>query len=149
MSNQTGGGIETVTVTARQYSESIQTAPVSVTALNADLLAKLFVHNLADLDHQVPNFTIEGVGAIHRNAAVLYSRGIGYSGVDMGQDPAVGVAVNGVYQPSNVGMLSPIRSMSITSKCFVVRRARCSERTRSAALSTSRPSLPGDQFHLR
>jgi iron complex outermembrane receptor protein len=36
----------------------------------------------------------------------MYSRGIGYSGVDMGQDPAVGVAVNGVYQPSNIGMLS-------------------------------------------
>jgi iron complex outermembrane receptor protein len=104
--NSASGGIETVTVTARQYAESIQTAPVSVTALNADLIAKLFVHNLTDIDHQAPNFTIEGVGAIHRNAAVIYSRGIGYSGVDMGQDPAVGVSINGVYEPSNVGMLT-------------------------------------------
>jgi len=100
------GGIETVTVTARQYSESIQTAPVSVTALNADMIAQLFVHNLADIDHQAPNFTIEGVGAIHRNAAVIYSRGVGYSGVDMGQDPSVGVSINGIYEPSNIGMLT-------------------------------------------
>ena len=104
--DQGGGGIETVTVTARQYSESIQTAPVSVTALDADMIAKLFVQNLADIDHQAPNFTIEGVGAIHRNAAVIYSRGVGYSGVDMGQDPAVGVSINGIYEPSNIGMLS-------------------------------------------
>lgn len=100
------GGIETVTVTARQYAESIQTAPVSVTALNADAIAGMFVHNLADIDHAAPNFTIEGVGAIHRNAAVIYSRGVGYSGVDMGQDPAVGVSINGVYEPSNIGMLT-------------------------------------------
>jgi iron complex outermembrane recepter protein len=100
------GGIETVTVTARQYSESSQTAPVSVTALNADMIAQLFVHNLSDIDHAAPNFTIEGVGAIHRNAAVIYSRGVGYSGVDMGQDPAVGVSINGIYEPSNIGMLS-------------------------------------------
>jgi iron complex outermembrane receptor protein len=100
------GGIETVTVTARQYAESIQTAPVSVTALNQDMIAQMFVHNLSDIDHAAPNFTIEGVGAIHRNAAVIYSRGVGYSGVDMGQDPAVGVSINGIYEPSNIGMLS-------------------------------------------
>ncbi len=99
------GGIETVTVTARQYAESIQTAPVSVTALGSDQISQLFVHNLTDLDHQAPNFTIEGVGAIHRNAAVMYSRGIGYQGVDMGQDPAVGLSLDGVYMPSNIGML--------------------------------------------
>jgi iron complex outermembrane receptor protein len=77
-----------------------------VTALNSDLLDKLFVHDLGDLNHQAPNFTIEGVGAIHRNAAVIYSRGVGYGGVDMGQDPAVGVSVNGVFSSRNIGMMS-------------------------------------------
>lgn len=100
------GGIETVMVTARKRAESIQSTPVSVTALDATQIEKLFVHDLADLDHQAPNFTIEGVGAIHRNAAVMYSRGIGYSGVDQGQDPAVGVSVNGVFTSRNIGMLS-------------------------------------------
>ena len=98
--------IETVVVTARKRAELAQKAPVAVTAVDAAQLAKLFVHNLADLDHQAPNFTIEGVGAIHRNAAVIYSRGIGYSGVDLGQDPAVGLSVNGVFPTQNVGMMS-------------------------------------------
>lgn len=100
------GVIETVTVTARKRAESEQKTPVAVTALGPEQLDKLFVHDLADLNHQAPNFTIEGVGAIHRNAAVIYSRGVGYSGVDMGQDPAVGVSVNGVFSTRNIGMMS-------------------------------------------
>jgi iron complex outermembrane receptor protein len=98
--------IETVTVTARHRAESVQKAPVSVTAISADQIAKRFVQNLTDLGHEAPNFTIEGVGAIHRNAAVIYSRGIGYSGVDMGQDPAVGVSVDGVFSARNIGVLN-------------------------------------------
>ncbi len=98
--------IEVITVTARKRAEPIQTTPVSVTALDAAQIGKLFVHDLADLDHQAPNFTIEGVGAIHRNAAVIYSRGVGYAGVDQGQDPAVGVSVNGVFSTRNIGALS-------------------------------------------
>ena len=101
-----GEEIETVVVTARHRTESVQKAPVSVTAIGADQIEKRFVQNLTDLDHQAPNFTIEGVGAIHRNAAVIYSRGIGYSGVDMGQDPAVGVSVNGVFSARNIGALN-------------------------------------------
>ncbi len=98
--------IEVVTVTARKRSEPIQQTPVAVTALDAAQIGKLFVHDLADLNRQAPSFTIEGVGAIHRNAAVIYSRGVGYAGVDQGQDPAVGVSVNGVFSTRNIGALS-------------------------------------------
>ncbi len=98
--------IETVMVTAEMRRESIQTTPVTVTAVSASQISKMFVHNLADLDHVAPDFLIEGVGAIHRNAAVIYSRGVGYEGVDLGQDPAVAISVDGVFEPSNVGALS-------------------------------------------
>jgi len=100
------GGIETVMVTARRRTESIQVAPVAVTALDSEQIEKLFVHDLADLDKEAPNLSIQGVGAIHRDAAVMYSRGIGYNGVDMGQDPAIGLSVNGVFPTQNIGMLS-------------------------------------------
>ncbi|MGZ5933684.1 MAG: TonB-dependent receptor [Rhizomicrobium sp.] len=145
--DQGGGGIETVTVTARQYSESIQTAPVSVTALNSDLIASLFVHNLADLDHQVPNFTIEGVGAIHRNAAVLYSRGIGYQGVDMGQDPAVGVSVNGVFQPSNIGMLSNMLDVDNVQVLRGPQGTLFGKNTVGGVINIT-TKLPGDEYSL-
>jgi iron complex outermembrane recepter protein len=100
------GGIETVMVTARRRVESIQVAPVAVTALDSEQIEKLFVHDLADLDKEAPNLSIQGVGAIHRDAAVMYSRGIGYNGVDEGQDPAIGLSINGVFPTQNIGMLS-------------------------------------------
>ena len=99
-------GIETVTVTARHRAENAQDAPLTVTAIDAAQIEKLFAHDLADLNYEAPNLTIQGVGAIHRNAAVIYSRGIGYGNVDEGQDPAVGVAINGVFAPHNIGELS-------------------------------------------
>lgn len=105
-SNPSGGGIETVVVTARHRAESIQDAPLTVTAVDAAQIEKLFAHDLSDLDYVAPNFTIQGVGAIHRNAAVIYARGIGYGNVDQGQDPAVGVSVNGVFSARNIGQLS-------------------------------------------
>ena len=99
-------GIETVLVTARHRTKSAQDVPVSVTAVDAAEIEKLFVHDLTDLNYQAPNLTIQGVGAIDRNAAVIYARGIGYSNVDQGQDPAVGVSVNGVFSARNIGQLS-------------------------------------------
>ncbi|HTO39525.1 MAG TPA: TonB-dependent receptor, partial [Rhizomicrobium sp.] len=103
--SQSQGGIETVVVTARKRSESIQSVPVAVTALDSELLDKRFVHDLTDLNHEAPNMQIEGVGAIHRNGAVIFSRGIGYVNVDQGQDPAVGISVDGVFYTRNIGSL--------------------------------------------
>ncbi len=105
IATESSGGIETVVVTARKRSESIQSVPVAVTALDSDLIEKRFVHDLTDLNHEAPNMQIEGVGAIHRNAAVIFSRGIGYGNVDQGQDPAVGISIDGVFYTRNIGSL--------------------------------------------
>ncbi|HWA63251.1 MAG TPA: TonB-dependent receptor, partial [Caulobacteraceae bacterium] len=94
-----------ITVTARMREESLQETPVSVTAVTGDQIVKMFVRDLTDFTRVAPNFTIEGVGAIHRNAAVVYSRGIGYQGVDQAIDPSVGIAVDGVFYTRNIGAL--------------------------------------------
>ncbi len=97
--------IEELVVTARMRAESLQETPVAVTAVTEAQLEKLFVQDLSDLTRSAPNFTIEGVGAIHRNASVAYSRGIGYQGVDQAIDPSVGIAVDGVFYTRNIGAL--------------------------------------------
>ena len=107
-----GTEVEQVIVNARRRSESIQNTPVAVTAINAAMIQKLFVYDLTDLNHQAPNVQIEGVGAIHRNAAVIFSRGIGYGNVDQGQDPAVGVSVDGVFYARNIGALADIMDVN-------------------------------------
>ena len=103
-----GTAIETVVVTATLRKESIQDTPVSVTALGPDQLDKLFARDLTSLTRMAPNVTIEGVGAINRSAAVLYSRGIGYSGIDQAIDPSVGVSVDGIFYPGNLNALLQI-----------------------------------------
>ncbi|WP_337189133.1 TonB-dependent receptor [Phenylobacterium sp.] len=100
-----GHAIEELVVTARMRAESLQETPVAVTAVTSAQLEKMFVQDLSDLTRAAPNFTIEGVGAIHRNASVAYSRGIGYQGVDQAIDPSVGIAVDGVFYTRNIGAL--------------------------------------------
>ncbi len=97
--------IEEVVVTARMRAESLQETPVAVTAITESQIEKMFVQDLSDLTRAAPNFTIEGVGAIHRNASVAFSRGIGYQGVDQAIDPSVGIAVDGVFYTRNIGAL--------------------------------------------
>src|SRR5690606_38984805 len=88
--------VETVVVTAERRVESLQDVPVSVTALGSERIEKTFSTNLADFTRVAPNFTIEGVGAVSRSSAVVYSRGIGFSGIDA-VEPPVAVSIDGLF----------------------------------------------------
>lgn len=96
--------VETLVVTAERRAESVQEAPVSVTAIGSQQLQQAYVHNLADLTKAAPNFTIEAVGATSRSSSVVFSRGIGFSGID-GVEPPVGVSVDGLFYAVNTGAL--------------------------------------------
>lgn len=96
--------VESVVVTAERREQSLQDVPVSVTALGAERIERSFSHNLADFTRVAPNFTIEGVGAVSRSSAVVYSRGIGFSGIDA-VEPPVAVSIDGLFYAVNVGTL--------------------------------------------
>jgi iron complex outermembrane receptor protein len=96
--------IETLVVTAERRAESVQDVPVSVTAIGEQQIQRAFLNNLADFTRAAPNFTIEGVGSVSRSSAVVYSRGIGFSGID-GGEPPVGVSIDGLAYFTNAGTL--------------------------------------------
>jgi iron complex outermembrane receptor protein len=96
--------VETLVVTAQRREESLQQVPVSVTAIGEAQIERSFQHNLADFTRTAPNFTIEGVGSVSRSSAVVYSRGIGFSGIDA-VEPPVGVSIDGLFYAVNVGTL--------------------------------------------
>lgn len=100
-----GVAVEELVVTARMREESLQETPVAVTAVTQAQIQRMFVRDLTSMTRVAPNFTVEGVGAIHRNASVAYSRGVGYQGVDQAIDPSVGIAVDGVFYTRNIGAL--------------------------------------------
>ena len=90
------GTIQEIVVTARRYSEDLQSVPIAVTALSAATLQTQAVTNLQDLNSFVPNMKIAADRATSSTINV-YIRGVGQSDPLWGFEPGVGVYIDDVY----------------------------------------------------
>lgn len=92
------GGLEDIVVTATRREERLQDVPVTVTAITAQSLAVADVATVRDLTQVIPGF----VGS--RNAGVFQPviRGVGSTGISIGDEPNVATYIDGVYQPEAV-----------------------------------------------
>ncbi|HEY8352220.1 MAG TPA: TonB-dependent receptor [Sphingomonadales bacterium] len=97
-------GIEEVVVTAQKREESLQSAPLAVTALTGNMLERTFATDLRAINGTVPSLVVTNVVNATMTAAISI-RGIGVQEADGFVDPAVGVVVDGVYQGSNTTAL--------------------------------------------
>ena len=98
------GQLGEIIVTAQRRAESLQSTPVSVTALTAEALDARQVTNVLDVAGQVPNLNIEFVTGLG-NSARVFLRGVGEDQAQFNADPAVGVYVDGVYYARTNGAL--------------------------------------------
>ncbi|MDB5699395.1 MAG: TonB-dependent receptor [Alphaproteobacteria bacterium] len=89
------GGLEDIVVTATRREERLQDVPVTVTAITAQSLATADVATVRELTQVIPGF----VGS--RNAGVFQPviRGVGSTGISVGDEPNVATYIDGVYQP--------------------------------------------------
>lgn len=95
-------GLEEVVVTARRVQENLQTTPVSVTAVTADMLERRGIENLRDLDHKIANMSmITGQGGGSQNQISI--RGVGQSDFILTSDQSVGLYLDGVYMSRSLG----------------------------------------------
>jgi iron complex outermembrane receptor protein len=99
-----GSQVEEVIVTARRVSERLQDVPSAITAMNARQLEALRPRTLEDLSGFAPNVEIGRTGAGPGTSAI-YVRGLGYSDVEKGQNPAVELIVDDVVIGTNFGQL--------------------------------------------
>lgn len=101
----TGGGIETVTVTAEKRSENIQNVPIAITAFTGAALQGKDVTGLAQLSAMTPNVTLDAGTPFGGDSSVLSAsiRGIGSDDFAFNIDPAVGVYLDGVYLARTIG----------------------------------------------
>lgn len=97
----TATGLEEVVVTAQKRAENMQEVPISVSAVTADAIQSLHIHDLKDITGSIPNVQIQ-VNAGLTNAISYVIRGIGivanpspYVGTE------VGTVVDGVVQTVN------------------------------------------------
>jgi iron complex outermembrane recepter protein len=105
----TTSGLDEIVVTARRAAESLQTTPVAVTALNAEMMINQQVQEVTDLQRTAPSLTL-GTGGTGP-ASIIYAsiRGQAQNSPNSVTDAAVGVYIDGVYlgRPigSNMGFL--------------------------------------------
>lgn len=92
------GGLPEVTVSAERYRATVQTTPVAVTALSSEVLTERKVTSVQDVSAQIPGIVITpSTGS--SNSARIVLRGAGQEQGGINFDPAVGIYIDGVYQP--------------------------------------------------
>jgi len=96
--------LEELIVTAQRREESLQSAPIAVTAISADLLAQKQITNVLDLQYAAPNLSL-ATNTGTANGARLFIRGAGEDESRASAEPAVGVYVDEVYIGRAVGAL--------------------------------------------
>lgn len=101
-SNQ--GAIREIVVTAQKRSESVQSIPIAVTALDQTALESATIDDIRDIAGRVPSLVVDSVGA-GPSAAAISIRGISFEDIEKSFDPAVGVVVDGVFIGTNTGQL--------------------------------------------
>lgn len=105
MADESGFAIEEVLVTARKREESLQDAPLAVTAVSGQALDTrdmTQISAIADLSPNV-NFSFGGTSSGSGSAAVVYIRGVGQNDFTPVTDPGVGIYIDGVYLGRTIG----------------------------------------------
>ena len=92
-----------IIVTARKRSESLTTAPLSISAVAGESLAQQGVTNLEQLSSSIPNVQI---GRSPQTASINI-RGIG-SGGNRGFEQSVGMYIDGIYMARSRQYLQPM-----------------------------------------
>jgi iron complex outermembrane recepter protein len=95
--------LEEVVVTAERRESNIQQTALSILAISNQTLSSQNVFQIQDLMTVLPQLQIQP----HPNASntlSLYLRGVGNSDEQILQDPSVGVYMDGVYLPRNIGL---------------------------------------------
>lgn len=95
--------LEEIVVTAQKREESLQDAPIAISAFSSDSIEQMGIIEVQDVSLYTPNM----VGAIQpaSSSTVTFNiRGITQAEPIMSVDPAVGVYMNGVYMARSNGL---------------------------------------------
>ena len=95
--------LEEVVVTAQRKEQSLQDAPISITAFDAESLEKFGIEGLGDIGTNVPNLNVRPF-PVSNSTLRIKIRGIGTNDTQVTQDPAIGVYINDVYIARATGL---------------------------------------------
>lgn len=90
------GGIQEVVVTAQKRAESLQSVPVSVTAITSAQLGEVKMDTPSDLTSQVPNLQVNGI--VGEGTPLFSLRGVSMFDYSLSQSSPVASYVDEVYK---------------------------------------------------
>ena len=102
--------LEEVIVTATKREENIQDVPIAITAITARQIEAAGIRMVEDMTTLVPNFTYAQTTSKKFTALVI--RGLSSSG-GIGNDPNIGVYIDGVYIGRDSGFNSGLTDIAI------------------------------------
>jgi iron complex outermembrane receptor protein len=99
---------EVVVTAARQRSESVQEAPVTVSVLTPHVIESLQGSSITSLSAVVPNLLIVPSSGNYWGLPVISLRGFSSDSSDISNEPAVAVYIDGVYQTIQPGSFADL-----------------------------------------
>jgi len=96
------GRLEDIIVTARRRAERSQETPLSISAISGAQLETLNIVRIDGITQLAPSLRITQASG-SGNAPAIYIRGIGTLSTALYVEPAVGVYIDGVYNPRPSG----------------------------------------------
>src|SRR5215475_1700456 len=90
---ETGAQLSEVIVTARKTSEDLQHAPVAVTAIGPEDIARTGTKDPTDLQWQLPAVEFQTAQSVPD----VFIRGVGTYNLQAGVDSAVAFSIDGIY----------------------------------------------------
>tara|TARA_R110001592_G_scaffold45983_1_gene146639 strand:- start:534 stop:3167 length:2634 start_codon:yes stop_codon:yes gene_type:complete len=85
---------EVIKITAQKRESSVQSTPISITAISGDVLEQMGITNMDDFQFFAPGLTIT-----NDSMAIVNIRGIGTTAFGVATDPSSTIYIDGVYQP--------------------------------------------------
>ena len=95
--------LEDIIVTSEFREKSIQETPLSITAVNAEMLEMRNQISLDQISMNIPNVTLRPAAASTGSALIAYIRGIGQTDFNPSVEPGVAIYVDDVYYATITG----------------------------------------------
>ena len=97
--------LDEIVVTAQFREQNLQSTPLSITAVSAELLESRNQTNIAEVASQAPNVTLKPQGAAFGPAMGASIRGVGQFDFNPALEPGVGLYVDDVYFATLTGSI--------------------------------------------
>lgn len=102
-SDDEGIGNREIVVTAQFREQKLQDTPLSITAVDAELLDSRNQTDLAQIAAQAPNVTLNAMGGAYGSSLGASIRGIGQFDFNPAYEPGVGMYIDDVYYATLTG----------------------------------------------